>query len=157
MAVLIKTADLTVEVVLVLERHKFEIPTMGAAFPCLVWDHEGRASEAERTAIACALLEAGCCYAVCAGLDCGKWHDAIDLEWVRRDLSEPKGKLASGFTMTTEHGDEGPDEVAEFLVRSTSFDEHHFRHFLILHVGSGANLDAVNEAVCRVAVEASEI
>lgn len=39
----------------------------GQSFPCLIWDHRGRLSAVERAAVAKALLEAGCRYAVCGG------------------------------------------------------------------------------------------
>jgi hypothetical protein len=125
----------------------FMSPFAGVLFPCLIWDHEGHFRELARSATARALLEAGCRYAVCAGKNCEAWHDAVDMEFVKAHLHDPDGILESVHVMTSCHHEETPDDVAFFFVLNTNFDNHEFRHYLVLHVGTGPARDQVNEAV----------
>ena len=112
-------------------------PFPGTLFPCMIWDHEGHFTELERSQVANKLLEAGCQYAVCGGMNCEAWHDTIDIAFFRRHGEEPETVQDAAFVMTTWHKDESPDEVAFFFVVNTNFDGHDFSRFLVLHVGDG--------------------
>jgi hypothetical protein len=125
----------------------FTSPFSGALFPCLIWDHDGRFTDTARSAIAKALLEAGCRYAVCGGQNCEGWHDAVDAEFVRAHLDDPNDVHESAHVMTTWHDGESPDDVAFFFVQNTNFEEHDFRRYLVLHVGTGPLLDQLESAV----------
>ena len=61
----------------------------GGLFSCMIWDHEGRFTDAQRSEVATLLLDAGCLYAVCGGHNCEAWHDAVDQEFVRRRPDDP--------------------------------------------------------------------
>jgi hypothetical protein len=130
----------------------FVSPFSGHLFPCLIWDHEGRFVDVERAAVAKALLEAGCRYAVCGGERCEAWHDAVDEEFVAEHLDDPEETQNAAHVMTTWHSGETPDEVAFFFVLNTNFDDHDFRRYLVLHVGSGPAKAHVDAAVRKYAL-----
>lgn len=133
---------------------KFVPPATDVAFPCLIWDHDSHCSQDQRVDIAKALLASGCRYVVCGGTECKAWHDTVDLEWAREHLDEPDAVQEAAHIMTTWHTRETPDDVAFFFVMNTTFDEHDFCRFLVVHVGSGATVDKVNGAVRHHALRA---
>jgi hypothetical protein len=135
----------------------FVSPFPGALFPCLIWDHEGRFTDADRSAVAKALLEAGCRYAVCGGESCEAWHDAVDTEFVRQHLADPEDVREAVHVMTTWHDGESPDDVAFFFVLNTDFDDHDFSRYLILHVGTGETTEQVDAAVRRYALNENAV
>lgn len=128
-------------------------PFPGGTFPCLIWDHGMGWSHEERVGLASCLLASGCRYAVCAGVDCEAWHDAVDLAFVR---ATEAGVAAwdGGFVMTSWHEGESLEDVAFFLVLNTCFDDHDFRQFLVLHIGDGPLRQPVNAAVMAEAIAA---
>lgn len=140
-------ASLTIE-----RPEEFVTPFPGSLFPCLIWDHRGDFSPAQIAAVAGALLDAGCRYAVCGGKRCEAWHDAIDVVFVERHLDDPEERRESMNLMTTWHDGEGPDDVATFFVLSTNFQDHHFTRYLVLHVGAGEQKSEVDSAVRKYVV-----
>ena len=125
----------------------FASPYTGLPFPCLIWDHEGHFADAERSSVASALLEAGCRYVLCGGALCEAWHDAVDAEFVMKHLEDPDEVQAATLVMTTWHTGASPDEVAFQFVVNTDFDDLEFRHYLVLHVGSGPAKAQIDAAV----------
>jgi hypothetical protein len=130
----------------------FTSPFSGALFPCLIWDHDGHFTDTARSAIAKALLEAGCRYAVCGGRNCAGWHEAVDAEFVKAHIDDPKDVWESAHVMTTWHDGESPDDVAFFFVLNTNFDDHDFRRYLVLHVGTGPLRDQIEAAIRKYAL-----
>ena len=122
-------------------------PFSGELFPCLIWAHDGLFTAAGRTAVAKGLLEAGCRYAVCGGQNCEEWHDTVDEAFVEAHVDEPESRQDAAFVMTTWHPGETPDDVAFFFVLNTNFDDHDFRRYLVLHVGTGLAEREVDSAV----------
>lgn len=135
----------------------FAPPFSGALFPCLIWDHDGRFPDAARAAIAKALLEAGCRYAVCGGRNCEAWHDAIDAVFAETHLEDPDDVQDTAFVMTSWHDGESPDDVAFFFVLNTNFDAHDFRRYLVLHVVAGLAEDQVDAAVRKYALNENAV
>lgn len=135
---------------------EFVSPFTGLPFPCSIWDHEGHFSHSDRFAVADALLESGCRYAVCGGQQCSAWHDAIDEEWIARHIDEPEEVQEAAQVMTTWHRGETPDDVAFFFVLSTIFDGHDFGQYLVLHVGSGPATEQLEAAVRKYALNKKE-
>lgn len=127
-------------------------PFSGYLFPCLIWDHDGHFTDAARFAVAEALLEAGCRYAVCGGQNCEAWHDSIDAGIVEVHPDTSENVQDSALVMTTWHNGESPDDVAFFFVLNTNFDDHDFRRYLVLHVGNGPAEDLVDAAVKKYAL-----
>lgn len=135
----------------------FMSPFTGLPFPCLIWDHEGVFSGAQRTAVAKLLLQAGCRYAVCGGRNCEAWHAAVDLEVVRQHVEASEDTREALHVMTTGHEDENPDDVAFFFVLNTNFDFHDFDRYLVVHVGDGDTKAEVDAAVRRYALNHGEV
>lgn len=130
----------------------FVSPFPGTLFPCMIWDHDGRFTEAQRGEVARQLLRAGCRYAVCGGRNCDAWHGAVDEEFVQQHLDDPEETLDDVHVMTTSHADESPDAVAFFFVLNTNFGKHCFERYLVLHVGDGQAKEEVDAAVRRYAL-----
>ena len=138
-------------------RDAFTSPFSGALFPCLIWDHDGHLTDAERSAIAKALLAAGCRYAVCDGRNCAGWHDAVDAEFVKAHIDDPKVVWESAHVMTTWHDGESPDDDAFFFVLNTAFDDYDFKLYLVLHIGTGPIRDQVDAAVRKYALSKNAV
>jgi hypothetical protein len=118
-------------------------------YPCLLWDTRGDWTETERAVVIKALLDSDCRYVVSGGATCERWHDEVDGAYIARTLD---AKTDERFVMTSWHTDESVENVAFFFVWNSNFDEHDFRRFLVLQVGSARseaeNLrDAVTKAV----------
>jgi hypothetical protein len=100
-----------------------------------------------------ALIVSNCRYAVCGGVNCEPWEFAVDDAFVREYIAASDAESAKQHVMTTSHDTESVDDVAFFFVRSTNFDEHDFRKFLVLHIGGSPNQQkAVVDAVRRKAL-----
>jgi len=99
----------------------FASPFHGALFPCLIRDHDGHFTDAERSAVARALLEAGCRHAVCGGESCEAWHDAVDREFIQLHPDDPDEVCEAAHVMTTWHdGGRPADGAARVMVQSPS-------------------------------------
>lgn len=129
----------------------------GMLFSCMIWDHAGRFTEAQRAVVARLLLQAGCRYVVCGGQNCEAWHDAVDAEFVRQHMDDPDEVREAVHVMTTWHADESADDVAFFFVLNTNFDDHDFVCYLVLHVGDGRTKEEVDAAVRRWALNKKEV
>jgi hypothetical protein len=135
----------------------FVSPFPGTLFPCMIWDHEGCFTEAQRALVAKGLLQAGCRYVVCGGQNCEAWHDAVDIEFVRQHVDDSDEARETVHVMTSWHADEGPDDVAFFFVLNTNFDDHDFMRYLVLHVGRGRAKEEVDAAVRRYALNTEAV
>jgi hypothetical protein len=131
----------------------FVPPPVGEPFPCLLWDHDGRATGEQRAALARALLTAGCRYFVCAGQNCEAWHDAADDEFLARNCHEPETVPDIDYVMTSWHDGESVDDVAFFFVNCTNLHGHDFASFLVLHIGEGPDRGTIEAAVRREALD----
>ena len=147
MRALTKNQDRSFHVVSLQTLEPLPPPFGGEVFPCLVWDHHGGWPREARVEFARTLIHGGCRYAVCAGNEAEQWHLAFDLAFVQDHGDEPEDSWAGKFVMTTEHGGETPDEVAFFFVLNTNFEEHDFKNYLLLHLGTGSQAPAIEEAV----------
>jgi hypothetical protein len=127
----------------------FASPFADAPFPCLIWDHDGRATGEQRAAVVRALLEAGCRYFVCGGQNCKPWHDAADDEFLARHFHDPEAASDIDYVLTSSHENESVDGVAFFFVNCTNLHAHDFRRFLVLHVGERPDRGPLEAAVRR--------
>ncbi len=122
----------------------FTLPFAPGPYPSLIWDHGGNWTDPEREAFVSALLLTDCRYAVCGGSECERWHDDIDLLFVR---DVPEAESDARFMMTTWHTDEAALEVAWFFAWNTNFEQHDFRRFLVLELGLTAPSRLLTDAV----------
>ena len=95
-----------------------------------------------KKAVADVLVNSGCGFAVCWGVDCKEWHDAIDDanidQFPEQDIPD------QAFIMTSWHDDETINEAlwfAKYCARSEHFD---MRETVILHHG---HIDRENELI----------
>jgi hypothetical protein len=151
MEVIAETPEKTFAAITI-DQPSFSAPFEGVLYPCLIWDHDGGFTHVERRAVAKTLLEAGCRYAVCGGLNCEAWHDAVDIEFVERHLHDAEDVRDAVHVMTTWHEGESPDDVAFFFVLNTNFDYHDFGRYLVLHVGGGPAKAQLDAAVRKYAI-----
>jgi len=102
----------------------FRGPFGGAPYVCLVWATRPATLD-ERAALARALVTSNCGYAVCAGMESEAWHDMVD----------ETREEADRFLMTTWHDNEPLEDVVNFFVWNTDYEENVFTRFLIVVVG----------------------
>ena len=118
---------------------EFESPFAGAPYPCLIWDARGSRSVAELSRLSGALVASGLRYAVCGGVQCSRWHDAIDQTFIELELDGEE--YESRFVMTSWHTDKSPDDVAFFFVYNTNFDRHDFTRYLVLMIDADPGVE----------------
>lgn len=133
------------------EAGHLNLPFRAVLFPCLIWDHDGHFTREDRTIVARTLLQAGCRYIICGGMNCEAWHESVDEQFMLRCLNAPENVLQETFVMTTAREGETPDDAAFFFVRCTNFDHHDFKHYLVLHVGTSDAAAALEIAIRRYA------
>ena len=104
----------------------------GEVYVCVLWATENGFSQAERRELATRLMQSGCRYLVCGGIDCEQWHDEADLAWVCLGLDAP---AAIPTVMTTWHTGETEEEVISFAFNDTGFGGDAFTRFLVLVIG----------------------
>jgi len=111
-------------------------PFDGADFVALIINNDPEISDADQYALSLALVRAGCRYAVCIGHNCSTWDDSVDCANIEvdPDLTESK------FVMTTWHENDTTDEIANFFLNCTTFNDNVFTNFLILSVGQNDRL-----------------
>jgi hypothetical protein len=129
--------------------HDFVPAFGGKAYPCLVWNHGEGWAVPDASALAARLLDSNCRYVVSAGAGCERLHDVVDQVFVHRCLDRPEAESEAQFVMTTWHTDKPVDDTTFFFAFCTSFDDHDFSDFLLLHVGGTTAQHAVVEASLR--------
>ena len=67
-------------------------------------------------------------------------------------LEDTQDVQDAAHVMTTWHTGEPPDEVAFFFVCNTNFDDHDFKRYLVIHIGSGPFAEELETAVRKYAV-----
>ncbi len=116
-------------------------------YACLVYSTESVKKEAMEK-ISDWLISSGCRSAVCAGVDCSIWHDAIDWAYIESDSNHSPSE--SRFVMTSWHETEALKEIVWFWLMCTFYDDGIFEHYLLLIIGEPESLEveisnAINE------------
>ena len=81
------------------------------------------------------LVHSGCRYAVCAGLNCLEWHDAIDAADIIRDPN------AENLIMTTWHEYDVIEDIVWHWLNLTDFENITFNNYLSLLIGSSKEIE----------------
>jgi hypothetical protein len=140
----------------VLERpYDFRSPFAGEQFVVLLWVVDPAVTRDEQWRLSVQLVTQGCRYAVCAGHGCSTWDDSIDWAYLESDpnFNPPDER----FVMTTWHEDQSVEEVAEFFAEHTSFADFVAKNYLVLLVGTDAQLEfQIAGEVGRSLAEASD-
>lgn len=88
------------------------------------------------------LVYSGCRYAVCAGLNCSEWTDAIDSADIIRDPT------AKNLIMTTWHENETVEDIVWFWLNLTDFEGINFENYLALLLGDSNTVEEkIQEAI----------
>jgi hypothetical protein len=127
----------------------FATPTAGRPYAGLFWSHTPF-REPDRWALANAIVDSGCRYAVCAGAENEALHDDIDSAYIRPIVElRPEG-IGRELVMTTWHDAEPPDEVAFFLTHSVfREDGGAFDEFLVVHLNGTPDEHAIVDRAVR--------
>ncbi len=107
----------------------FSLPFTGE-FVCLIWNERDSVLDPEITSF---LLEHECRYILCGGDLCDEQELEIDRLHVERMNADPK----TPHIMTTNHEGESIEELTDFALNCTDFDDCEFSRYLILYVGEG--------------------
>ena len=81
------------------------------------------------------LVHSGCRYAVCAGLKCSEWHDAID---TADTICDPN---TQNLIMTTWHENETVEDVVWHWLNLTDFEDIAFENYLALLIGDSKTIE----------------
>jgi hypothetical protein len=118
------------------------LPALSTPFACLVWDTDGTSEAPRRAGVARRLLDAGCRYFVCGGLNAEMWHDSIDREFSPAWKALPEPAREAAHVMTTWHAGETEDEVAFVAVNCVALPDSEIADVLVLQLGQdGATSD----------------
>lgn len=133
-----------------LERpYRFVSPFDGHEFAVLIVAQDATITPDEQMELSEQLVHQGCRYALAMGIDASSWDTSLDLAYIQSDplLEPPDDK----FLMTTWHDGEPPEDVAEWLILGTSFENFVPVNFLILSLGPPGELQerVVNAAMDR--------
>ena len=116
---------------------ELHVPFDQADFSLMLWA-DRPASVEEMTAVCPKRVGRGCRSAVCGGIACEDWHDAFD------DAS-----LEGPLVMTTWHEGEPIEDVVEYFLTLTSFEDYESKNFLLLLLGPNDELIAVAQRASR--------
>ena len=122
-------------------------PFGGADFVVLIINNDLEISADDQYSLSLALVHSGCRYAVCIGHNCSTWDDSVDWAYLEVDPDSEDDT----FVMTTWHENETSDQIANFFLNCTTFDDNVFTNFLILSVGQNDTLLADIKYRCTVA------
>jgi hypothetical protein len=123
---------------------RFESPFPGEEFAALILVAAPDITSEEQGALAQALVAQGCRYAVCAGIACSSWDDAIDQAAV---VAEVQG-LPTHFVTTTWHDGETLEDGAFFFLEVAQVEEAPPRRRLAIVVGGGsAGIEALENVL----------
>jgi hypothetical protein len=118
-------------------------PPGGSAFALMLVAFR-QASPSDMHRVARSLVDQGCRYAVCAGVESADWETAFD----DADLETNPNCEPDRFVTTTSHPTESLEEVAAFLLSCTAIDGGEPERFVVATVGAGApDRSAVRAAV----------
>jgi len=87
------------------------------------------------------IVAIGCLYVVAWGVECEKWHDAVD--WAILDVFEFGDIPDDRFVMTTWHSDEPISEAFWFAGHCAIHPDIELTETIILHVAAEARCSAM--------------
>ena len=128
--------------------YRFISPFGARQFVAWVIAEDVALSREEMYQISLGLVEAGCRFAACSGIECSIWDDAIDYAAMEifPDTEHGEGPLV----MTTWHDGQSMEEIADLIANWTSFEDFVSEHFLVVSVGGDSDqgaLDSLNRAL----------
>jgi hypothetical protein len=114
------------------------LPWPGQEFALLLVVKASDVTLEEQARLSREIVDAGCRYAVCMGVGSGTWDDSIDYAVVEAEI---EGRRPQSTTvMTTWHDTKGLEEVVQFFLRHTAFEDFTSERRLAIQLG-GAKED----------------
>lgn len=124
--------------------YRFEKPVAGE-FVLLLHVSEASVTPDEQRSLSEAIAASGCRYALCRGVGCSSWDDSLDEASVWAEIQgQPRP-----FLMTTWHEHESLEDLLEFMLLNTGFDDFVPRAFVVAELGGEGRV----LAQARVALE----
>ncbi|MHB9027086.1 MAG: DUF7684 family protein [Armatimonadota bacterium] len=112
-------------------------PFPGQEFICILFINDSSLTAEEQNLLSEQIIAAGCRNAVCAGIDCESFHDAIDWTVLEANNYECTDDT---FVMTTWHEDEPISEVIWYGLNSADIHQR-FVYYLILMIGPSPEVE----------------
>jgi hypothetical protein len=117
----------------------------GLEYVCILFVNDETINSEEQAQLSAQIISSGCRYAVCTGYRCSTWDDSIDMASLEVNNFEFKDET---FVMTTWHENESVEDVIFYGLMNTMFDDLVFSKYLILTVGSQADLyEQIHKAI----------
>jgi hypothetical protein len=113
------------------------MPQIPGLYPALVWNCRPDVTTEEARSLMRTLMASGCRFIAASGVDCDRWHDIADDEFVEM---VPDEEWQERFVMTSRHEGDLPEEVMYLLANLTNFNQHSFTDFLVLQIGEDATV-----------------
>ena len=122
--------------------YSFISPFEAREFVAWVIAEDAALNGEEMYQISLSLVEAGCRFAVCSGIECSIWDDAIDYAAMEifPDTEHGEGTLV----MTSWHENENLEEIANFVTHCTGFEEFVPNHYLVVSIGGNSGREALD-------------
>jgi hypothetical protein len=117
--------------------YELSAPFQGSEYVCILFINDEATNSEEQAQLSAQIVSSGCRYAVCAGYRCSTWDDSIDMASLEANNFEVKNET---FVMTTWHENESVEDVIFYGLMNTMFDDLVFSRYLVLMVGSQADL-----------------
>lgn len=119
----------------------FSSPFAGQEFALMLVVADPTITDDDRYDLSKEFVRQGCRYAVCAGDQCSRWDDSIDIAYI-----ESQGASTSDerFVMTTWHEEESLEDIVDFFRLCTAFDDFTPHHYIALILGGD---NSVKQAV----------
>jgi hypothetical protein len=124
--------------------YSFASPVPGQEFAAWVVASDETLTNDERHTISAQLVAAGCRYAVCSGIDCSGWDDALD--WAYLETCADYDPKDENFVMTSWHEDEDIATIANFFAWNMAFDEWVASELIVIAVGGSGDAQAALES-----------
>ena len=115
--------------------YRFEAP-LEDEFVLLLEITEASITPEEQRKLSQAIAASGCRYALCRGFGCSSWDDSLDEASV---LAEIEGR-PQPFLITTWHEHEPLEDVLEFMLVNTAFDDFVPRAFVVAELGGDGRI-----------------
>jgi len=112
--------------------YNFKSPFKGEEFALLLYIADRKIPNDERNDLSGQIVDQSCRYAVCAGIECGLWHDCIDESFVMKSIIEEKEE---DFIMTTWHDKESIEDIVHFFVYCTEIGNSTPKNFCVAILG----------------------
>lgn len=123
------------------EPYRLCLPFEKRDYVCILFNNSPDISPEHQHSISEQLVQSGCRYAVCAGVNCSAWDDSI--AWAYLETTEGYASVDETMVMTSWHSHESVDDIIVFGLQNTNFDTYAFDTYLVLLIRTNPQLKAL--------------